>query len=347
MNGTGSRGKLRLMNMKRMIGALTIAGTAVLAVAACGTASVASGGTASVPSGGTAAASAGTSASASAATPRQRADADAASILASFAVPSGAVRLPAAPAGASGLSHAPVIFATPDLVDDVSWWRVPGKPQTVLAWETAHVPSRFTATGHTSVGSPPTMWSEQFTLPPVTGVLSARDLGIQAVSIGGGQTALRVDAEVTWIPVRPASERVPAAAKAVTVAVLPGMVAAVKIPAPVTITDPAKVSELVAATDTLPLWSRERVMCPASFGESVRLTFSARPGGTALAVVVASLGGCGVASFTVDGKPELPLSGGTALAQKALAVAGLSALANGRGGPLPGDSVNPGGPMIP
>jgi hypothetical protein len=328
--------------MKPVIGAIVAAGAVVLVVSACGTASVPPGGAGAAPAG----TAASTSAS-SAATPQQRADADAASILASFAVPPGAVRLPAAPATAGWLAHPPAVFPTADVVDDVSWWRVPGKPQTVLDWEAAHTPSRFAAAGRTSVGSPPEVRADQFTLPPVAGVLSARDLGVQAVSVSGGQTALRVDAEVTWIPARPASERVPAAASAVTVSVQRGMVADVKIPPSVTITDPAKVRELAAATDALPLWSGEHVMCPADFGESVRLTFTKGPGGPALAVAVASVSGCGLTNFTVNGKPELPLAGGAALAREALAVTGLHVVPVRGPGPVPVGRVNPGGPMMP
>ena len=38
---------------------------------------------------------------------------------------------------------------------------------------------------------------------------------------GNGQTAIRVDAQVTWLPARKASDMVPAAAAAVTMSVIP------------------------------------------------------------------------------------------------------------------------------
>jgi hypothetical protein len=338
----------RLISMKRMIGTTAVAGAAAVAIAACGTTHVSPGGAgaASTPTASSGGSSSVVSTPAGA-TPEQRANADAASTLASFAAPPGAVRLPAAPASAGVLAHAPLMIATADVVDHASWWRVPGKPQAALAWEAAHLPSRFTAAGHTTTGGTSSISAEQFTLPPVPAVLSSRELNVQAVGISGGQTVVRVDAEDTWIPVRPASDHVPATAKAVTISVMPGMVADVRIPGPVTITDPAKVSELVAAANALPAWSGQRVMCPADFGQSVRLTFTAKPGGPALAVAVASVAGCGLANLSVDGKPQAPLSGGATLARKALAVAGLNSVSLRIGGPKPGGGVNPGGPMKP
>jgi hypothetical protein len=343
MNGTSSGGTPRLMTMKRVIGVTAAGGAALLTVAACGTTHVTPGGAGAAPAGTKSASAATTSVT----TPQQRADADASSILGSFAVPPGAVRLSAAPASVTELAHPSVVFATTDVVDHVSWWKVPGKPQTVLAWEKAHVPAQFKPTGSGTVGSPATMWAEQFSLPAVAGVLSTRELSVQAVSIADGQTALRVDGDVAWIPAKPASERVPATAKVVTVTVLRGMVATVKIPKPVTITDPTKVRELIDAANALPLWSQQHLMCPADFGESVRLTFSATSGGPAVAVAVADVGGCGLANLTVNGKSQLPLSGGATLARTALTAAGLGALSTGREVPTPGKSVNPGGPMIP
>jgi hypothetical protein len=344
----------RLISMRRVIGTTAVAGAVAVAIAACGTPQVPPGGAGAAPAGTaapTSTASSGASSSVvstpAAATPKQRADADAASILASFTAPPGAVRLSAAPASAGALAHAPFMIATADVVDNATWWRVPGEPQTVLAWEAAHLASRFTASGHTTTGGTSAVSASQFTLPPVSGVLSSRELNVQAVGISGGQTVVRVDAEVTWIPVRPAAEHVPAAAKAVTVSVMPGMVADVRIPGPVTITDPAKVSELISAANALPVWSGQRVMCPADFGQSVRLTFTAKPGGPALAVAVASVGGCGLANFSVGGKPQPPLSDGATLARKALAVSGLSSVSLRTGGPKHGGGVNPGGPMIP
>ena len=47
-------------------------------------------------------------------------------------------------AGGGALSRPGVQEATPDLVDDAGWWRVPGlSPQGVINWEKARLPRRF------------------------------------------------------------------------------------------------------------------------------------------------------------------------------------------------------------
>ena len=181
-------------------------------------------------------------------TPRERAVADAAAILRAFAVPPGAQRLPTAP---DALKVPITTVVSTALVDNVSFWRAPGQPQAVLAWEQAHLPRRFTP-GDEDFGPP--SWDRTFSLPPVPRVLTSRDLVVEVTGAGNGQTAIRVDAQVSWQPPRPASERVPAAARVVTITQLPSLDPhARRPPAPVTITGPAVVRRLAALVDGLQL----------------------------------------------------------------------------------------------
>jgi hypothetical protein len=64
----------------------------------------------------------------------------------------------------------------------------------VLAWEEAHLPRRFAASG----ASGPVLLGEQFWLPPVPGVLDSRELLVNVFDLGGGQSAIDVDAEAMW-----------------------------------------------------------------------------------------------------------------------------------------------------
>jgi hypothetical protein len=77
--------------------------------------------------------------------PRQRAEADAAALLASFVPSPGARKLAAAPGADGGvLGHPQMEQDTPDIVDDAASWQVPGQaPQAMLSWEAAHVSHRF------------------------------------------------------------------------------------------------------------------------------------------------------------------------------------------------------------
>ena len=267
-----------------------------------------------------------TSPSPSPASPLQRAQADAAAILASFAVPAGARWLAAAPGVEDGLLSQPAQEpATPDLVDNVSWWVVPGAPQPVLAWEKAHLSDRFSSSG-TATGTGPgaTFWSDEFSLPAIPAVLDSRELIVTAVS-DGDRTAIRADAQVTWQPARPAGERVPAAVKAVTISMDIGTnQGGRKPPIPVTITDQARVHALLALVNDLPPFPPGEYSCPADFGATLTLTFLAAPGTPALAVATADLAGCDGVSLTIGGRPQPALAGpGTGTGPLILKAAGL------------------------
>ena len=260
-------------------------------------------------------------------TPKQRAVADADSILASFAVPKGARRLSAAPTVEKGLlKTAPQVPSSPDLVDKAEWWITPGAPQSVLAWEAKHVSHRFTTAG-TSHGWGPgfVSWSESFALPDIPGVLDSRELSVMVVQ-DGDKTAIRVDAQVTWQPARSAGEKVPAAAEAVTISMDLGLNQGGKKPSkPVTITSPAKVSALKALINGLTLFPPGMFNCPADFGDGLVLTFRAGPGTPALAVATVDLAGCGGVNLTIGGKSQPALAGpGTDSGPAILKTAGLS-----------------------
>jgi hypothetical protein len=231
--------------------------------------------------------------------PRERAVADAAAIVRAFVVPPGAQRLQKAP----NVLKVPIsTLVSITLVDDVSFWRASGQPQAVLAWEQAHLPRRFTP-GDADFGPP--SWDRTFSLPPIPGVLNGRDLVVEVVAVGNDQTAIRVDAQVSWQPPRPALERAPSAARAVTITELPSLDPhARRPPAPVTITGLAVVRRLAALVDSLRLSTiGPGASCPAAFDGGIRLTFLARAGGSPLAVAQGPAA-CGTVQFSVGGKRQ-------------------------------------------
>jgi hypothetical protein len=75
-----------------------------------------------------------------------------------------------------------------------------------------------------------------------------------------------------------------------------------KPPAPVTITDSVKVSEVAGLVAGQPPWPPGTYSCPAADGMAFILTFRARPGGPALATAVLELNGCGGTYLTVGAK---------------------------------------------
>ena len=255
--------------------------------------------------------------------PQQRAEQDAAAILAAFVAPPGARRLAAPPAGLNSPSDLP---ATPDLVDKAGWWQVAGDPRQVLDRAKAHVPHRFTLDGSGTLDrGTGTIWSDDFGLPAVPGVLLSRQLTVATTSAGSGQTAIRVDAQVTWLPARAPGERIPAGATAVTLSLTRG--ATVNAKPPATVTGQATVRKLTALIDGLPLFPAGAYSCPNDNGASLVLTFRAGRGGPVLAVATVKLAGCEEVDLTIGGQqqPTLgPVAGGQATAVKAVAIAGLN-----------------------
>jgi hypothetical protein len=300
------------------LGVALAAGAVALAVTSCATAAGPSAGLARTSS---SAAAADRAVSATSETPKQRAEKDAAGILASFAVPPGGRRLAAAPSLPGGVLKTPASFLGANWeVRLTDFWEAPGSPQAVLAWEQAHLPRRFTPG---DAGFSPPAWDRGFQLAP-EGVLVSRELDVEVASAGGGQTGIRVDAWVAWQPPRPASSLIPTTATTVTIAELyTGSPAAKRLPAPVTIADPGAVRKLAALIDGLPLSTTPTdTPCPFALNPFLSLTFRARPGGPALAIAQTGQQCYGVA-LTVRGAQQLPLEDKPTLDPQILKLAAL------------------------
>ena len=213
------------------------------------------------------------------------------------------------------------------------WWRVPGRPEEVLAWVGAHLPPGFAPSGSGSgsgTGTGSGSWTSMFALPAVPGVLTQRELVVLAVR-SGSRTAIRVDAQVVWLPARLGAERVPPAARVLTVTPVFGLnpdPRAERLDRAFTVTDPATVARIAAIVNGLTRFPDGTFSCPAESGGQMRLTFSTRPGGPVVARLTAQYGGCGIVSVRIGGRDmpglsEYPRSG-PPLQQQVLAIAGAS-----------------------
>lgn len=258
--------------------------------------------------------------------PKQRAEADAAGILAAFAVPPGAVRLAQAPsAGGGALKHPPQTPGDSALIDKVAWYRVPGTPQSVLTWETHHAPKPFTRTGS---GSIPRF--DMYALPAITRVLDSRGMLVTVIPAGVNMTDVRVDAQVTWVPARAAASMIPPGdVRAVTLTLVPLRDGHGKPPTPAIVTAKAKVAALVKLTNTMQSASPAVYAgCqPMDYG-SLTLAFAAKPGGQTLANAAISLDACEYTALAIGGH-HYDLGGpgpdyGHTVAVKAVRAAGLT-----------------------
>jgi len=233
-------------------------------------------------------------------------------------LPGGVLKTPASYLVATGEAHV------------TDFWEAPGDPQALLAWEQGRLTARFTL-GDADFGPP--VWDREFELAP-EGALVTRELDVEVASAGDGRTDIRVDAWVAWQPTRPAGSLIPSAARTVTIAELsdggpadpadPAGPAAMRLPAPVTITDPATVRGLAALIDDLPLSTiPPDAPCPFSLGPFLSLTFRARSGGPAVAIVQTDQP-CGAVTLTVDGDQQPALQNEPVLDGRILKLAALS-----------------------
>jgi hypothetical protein len=239
-------------------------------------------------------------AAAAALPPRQRAEADAAAILAAFVVPPGARKLPDPPTGqASQMKHITGSSASPNWIDKTGFWQVKGAPRQVLAWTAGHVGRSHTDGGLTTnfpvPGRPETVWERDYVLPPVPAVEDTRELTVEVADAGNGQTAIRVDAQVTWLPAREASQMVPTAATAITMSMIPDPNLNGKPPRPVTITSPEAVRRITAMVNSLPVFPPGPRECglPVPGGAlALVLTFLAGPQERVLATAYVNMKDC-------------------------------------------------------
>jgi hypothetical protein len=326
---------------RRALGAAIAAACVALALTACATgrptvaarsqtsSSPGSGSASSARSGSAAANGATTNVNAMSTTGetlRQRAEADAAALLRSFAVPPNGRQLTGPPSLPGGVLTTPASYLGAIWeVHLTDFWEAPGNPQALLAWEQAHLKARFTLG---DAGDGPPVWDRGFQFA-AEGPLVTRELDVEAASAGDGETGIRVDAWVAWQPPRPAASLIPSTAQVVTIAESatggttgPGSTAA-RRPAPVTITDPATVRRLAALIDGLPLSTiPPDTPCPFAPGPVLSLTFRVRTGGAALATVQTDQPCDGVA-LTVRGKQQPTLENEPTLGSRILSLAGL------------------------
>jgi hypothetical protein len=298
------------------------------ALAACGTVGAATGPAARVAGTSPAGQSRG------AVSPEQQARNDAAAMLAAFVPPPGATRLSKPPGGVGGkLSHPEGYPSDPDVVYAATLWQIPGMtPKQVLAWEKAHLPSRFKLSLQTGeeVTVPPRFRPPgdpyhyaSYGFSPPAGKTDFGEMTVGAASTLAGQTYVRVQAVVAWQPPRPATEKVPAAAKVITITAQPDLNAPHDVPGPVTITDPVKVSRVISLLDGLNIDPGGMHGCLMMSGRGITLTFRASASGPALATAHEDVPDCGRVAFAIGGHGQPALSDWGSFASKALGIAGV------------------------
>jgi hypothetical protein len=254
--------------------------------------------------------------------PKRQAEAAAAALLAEFVPPLGARRLAGPPNLPDGWEqHPQSSMVSNSMVDEAAFWEAPGDPASLLSWEQVRLTGKRFTLGDADFGQ---SRDREFDLP-ATGVLTNRELIVEVVGAGNGQTAIRLDADVAWQPSRPPGDMVPDTARVVTISELSsGNPQAKQSPAPVTITDSTVVGRLAALVDSLPVspLNNEAVSCPGSSGISLQLAFRTRTGGPVVALVQTDQA-CGMVGLTVTGHQLLGLENNTGVDRRVLTIASL------------------------
>jgi hypothetical protein len=228
-----------------------------------------------------------------------RAEREAQSLLNRIPLPAGAVRLRSALAPTDPLTHSELGVSTISMTADRYFvWTVPESGRAVLAFERRHVIPGLKEVGG---GSGPGGWgSDEFDGRHPVGRPIGREVSMSVEPHGNG-VLLRIDAGISWIYPRAATEVVPAGVREVDVH--DGKLAR-------RVTKPAEVAKIVRWFDGLNVMQPgPSVGCMAVIASRVQLTFRSATGAR-LARAVASSGAadnCTPIRFTVGGKEQTPL----------------------------------------
>jgi hypothetical protein len=210
----------------------------------------------------------------------------------------------------------------PDSVTKTSWWSVAGTPSAALAQISARPPKGTAYSSGGSLGAAPVILLAGYAQPQgaAGAAVSPGNLYVEAFPASGGRTVLRVDAEVTYLPTRPASETIQGAS---TVSITAQQWSAHPQPsnAPTVVTDPLKINKITALINALPPASPGAFSCPVDFGTNLKLEFLVGHG-SVMFVVAIDAGGCERVSVTASGKPEPALQGSANLIDQIAAIVG-------------------------
>jgi hypothetical protein len=236
---------------------------------------------------------------------------DAAALLGGVSLPAGATEFPSEPAGDEGLlAHAGAGGPdTPNVVEAHAWWTVPGPRAEAMAYIRDHAPSGSVLISSGSGGSrgSTTFESVTFAWPPVAGVLSMRWLVLTAAQLPHGSTGLRADTQVVWVTPRPASERITAGARRLSVSVTSALKGNLAAQRPFSVVSAQRIEGIVALLNSLPAAQPGTRACPDDPGIRLRLAFY-RPDATSpSALAIVDPYGCGGVRLTIGGRLQAPL----------------------------------------
>jgi hypothetical protein len=217
-------------------------------------------------------------------------------------------------------------------VDRHAFWTTGAAPAAVIASVGAHLPPGARSTGSgSSSGNGSSGVFVSYALPIVDpSALGPRALIIDAVTLPGGITGVRVDAVVRYLAPRLPSQRIPHAARLLDIRTAFGS----RVLRSLTVTRISQVRRIAAVVDTLPFaGGLKGIALPCPFipaAPIVTFTFRAAATRPALAAVTeaadtpAGASPCTLTTLTIRGRRDPPLLEGGVLLHRAGAILGVT-----------------------
>jgi len=219
---------------------------------------------------------------------------DAALLLTLIRLPPGSEPVTHEPSGDAGLLSSPGETIGGNLVDLHRFYVVAEVPTSVDAFVLSHRPRGSTRAGYGTGGvyGNTDQWFVSYSWLPVKALFDNRLLVISIAALPDDRSGVRVDAEVTWLPAKPAGDIIPTGAKVLTAVLSAGLNPGEAGHAPVTTTDPGKIEAIRDFINRLGVFPPGARSCPADFGQYLTISFAASPAAAPFDVVVADTSGC-------------------------------------------------------
>jgi len=243
--------------------------------------------------------------------------ADARKRLNSFVPPPGSQRVGALPKSLR-LTSPLYTRGSPNFLDLHAFWIVPEPVEATRRYLEENVPTgtKLGSEGEEGDRSGVYRWDYAYEWPELAEVADGRSLLVGVVARGSGEAAIRADAQATWLEPRPASERIPAAARILEVSrTRAGRTRST------TLRQPRAVTAIARLIDGFGIVQREGphscTLVPQEQA-TIRLVFRAAPGGRVLAETEqkSPASSCDVLALTIRGKPQRPLLEGWVLRRR-------------------------------
>jgi hypothetical protein len=245
---------------------------------------------------------------------RAPARADAKQRLDSFVPPPGSRRVSALPKSLR-LSSPLYTLGSPNFLDLHAFWIVPEPVESVRQFLQENAPpgSRPESEGEEGDRDGIYRWDYGYGWPELTEVADARGLLVGVVAKGSGEAAIRADAQAIWLEPRPASERIPAAARILEVSrTLAGRTRSTVLRKPRTV---AAIAKLIDGFGIVQRSGPHSCTLVPREQATIRLVFRAAAGGPVLAETAQKVpaSSCDVLALTIRGKQQRPLLEGWVL----------------------------------